>query len=677
MFLTRTTICSLITCFALCFAGCSGNDQSGTPSKTVYGLNPGTLQSVSGTVIFSDDFEDGNSTGWSTNGGSWSVVTDGTKVLKQSSTSATAYAYTGTSTWADYAVQATVKPLSFNGTDKTIALIARFQTTSNFYFVKLSNANTLSIQKRSGGSNSILSSKTYTVQTGTSYTIAFAVSGSTLSAYVNDILELSVTDTAFAAGKIGVYAVNASAEFDNIAVYDTTAVSTPSPSASSSASATATATVTASSTSTSSASPSATATAGTTPIIGAIYISPSGSDSNSGTIGSPFYSLAKAVTYAVSGSTIYVRGGTYAYSAMVTLSQSGTSSAPINIFAYPGENPVFDYSTQTYASANRAILLTGNYWYIKGIEICYAGDNGIKLEGNYNIIEQCVFHHNGDSGIQLGFAHETVNPNGTLCAYNQIINCDSYMNFDFDSKGGDADGFACKMHNGKGNTFYGCRAWRNSDDGWDLYETDWPVEITNCWTWHNGDKTLFDAIYLAKMGTSMSSFSGNGNGFKLGGNGTGGSSAGTHVVKNCVAFDCYFQSKKGFDQNSHKGGVTIYNCTAWGNGYNFMFEDNPDSGFYNTFANNVAFAAAGTLDHEFSSAAILLSNSWDLSVTANAADFASLSESLALAARNSDGSLPSNNFAKLVTGSDLINKGVNVGISYLGTAPDLGAFEKE
>jgi pectate disaccharide-lyase len=664
MFLSRNVIGSLITCFVLCFAGCSGNN-SGTQNDAALGLDYGIQQAVTGTAIFSDDFEDGNSTGWSTNGGSWSVVTDGTKVLKQSSTSATACAYTGTATWADYAVQATVKPVSFNGTDKTIALIARFQTTSNFYFVKLSNANTLSIQKRSGGNNSILSSKTYTVQTGSSYILTFVVNGSSLFAYVNDTLELSASDATFTTGKIGVYAVNASAEFDDVIVSDTTVVPSPSPSASASPSASPT------------ADPSASPTATPTPIVGAIYISPSGSDSNSGTIDSPFYSLAKAVTYATSGSTIYARGGTYAYSTMVTLSQTGTSSAPIKIFAYPGEKPVFNYSTQAYASSNRAILLTGDYWYIKGIEICYAGDNAIKLEGSHNIIEFSSFHHNGDSGIQLGFAHETVNPNGTLCSYNQIINCDSYMNFDFDSKGGDADGFACKMHNGKGNVFTGCRSWRNSDDGWDLFETDWPVEITNCWTWHNGDKTLFDAIYLAKMGTKMSSFSGNGNGFKLGGNGTGGSSKGTHVVKNCVAFDCAYQSKKGFDQNSHKGGVTIFNCTAWGNGYNFMFEDNPDSGMYNTFKNNIAFAATGSLDHEFSSAAILQNNSWDLTVTANASDFASQSESLAIADRNSDGSLPNNNFAKLVSGSDLINKGVDVGISYLGSAPDLGAFEKE
>jgi hypothetical protein len=39
---------------------------------------------VIGATLLSDDFEDGNSTGWSTSGGTWSVVNDGTYVYKQS-----------------------------------------------------------------------------------------------------------------------------------------------------------------------------------------------------------------------------------------------------------------------------------------------------------------------------------------------------------------------------------------------------------------------------------------------------------------------------------------------------------------------------------------------------------------------------------------------------------------
>ena len=62
-------------------------------------------------------------------------------------------------------------------------------------------------------------------------------------------------------------------------------------------------------------------------------------------------------------------------------------------------------------------------------------------------------------------------------------------------------------------------------------------------------------------------------------------------------------------------------------------------------------------------------------MTADAADFQSLSATDAAAPRQADGSLPVNGFAKLVLGSDLIDKGVNVGIAYCGAAPDLGAFE--
>ena len=59
----------------------------------------------------------------------------------------------------------------------------------------------------------------------------------------------------------------------------------------------------------------------------------------------------------------------------------------------------------------------------------------------------------------------------------------------------------------------------------------------------------------------------------------------------------------------------------------------------------------------------------------NDADFAGLNDACAKAPRQADGSLPNCSFLKLAAGSDLINKGTNVGIPYSGSAPDLGAFE--
>jgi hypothetical protein len=43
--------------------------------------------------------------------------------------------------------------------------------------------------------------------------------------------------------------------------------------------------------------------------------------------------------------------------------------------------------------------------------------------------------------------------------------------------------------------------------------------------------------------------------------------------------------------------------------------------------------------------------------------------------RNPDGSLPTLTFMHLAAGSDLVDSGTYVGLPYLGTGPDLGAFE--
>lgn len=72
---------------------------------------------------------------------------------------------------------------------------------------------------------------------------------------------------------------------------------------------------------------------------GDIYVAPNGTDSNPGTIDQPT-TLAAAITRAVAGTTIYMRGGTYNYSTTITIERGndGSSSARKNIFAYGSEN---------------------------------------------------------------------------------------------------------------------------------------------------------------------------------------------------------------------------------------------------------------------------------------------------------------------------------------------------
>lgn len=393
-----------------------------------------------------------------------------------------------------------------------------------------------------------------------------------------------------------------------------------------------------------------------------LYVAPDGNDSNPGTIGQPFQSLSKAVALATAGQIVYMRGGTYYYSDTITMTQSGNFVNMYKVWASPGELPVLDFAGSPAGA--RGFLIAGNYWHLKGLEIKNAQDNAIKIEGNYNIIEQCVLHHNQDTGLQIGLGSTSTNPEGMIAAYNQVINCDSYRNFDAATNGSNADGFACKLHAGKGNVFQGCRSWENADDGWDLFDTDYAVLIENSWTWHNGDRLLFG---------NPSSWGGNGNGFKVGGN----SNHAANVLKNCVAFDHKYGSgstTKGFDQNHDLSGVTLYNNTAWDNMVNYSFAEQPNDGTHHVLKNNVGFNATSS-NVNLSADTIHNNNNWNLAVIANVADFRSLAASLAAAPRPADGSLPNNDFARLVADSDLIDQGVDVGIPYLGLHPDLGAFE--
>ncbi len=378
----------------------------------------------------------------------------------------------------------------------------------------------------------------------------------------------------------------------------------------------------------------------------AIFVSPAGADTNSGTIDSPFKTITKAVSVAIAGDTIYLRGGTHIYLTTVTISKSGTVNNRYYMFAYPDERPLLDFSGMVVGDANRGISLTGSYWHIKGLDIKGAGDNGMHMRGSNNIIEFCSFFENRDTGLQLS--------NGA--ANNRIINCDSYYNAD--PSEGNADGFAPKLDVGTGNYFYGCRAWQNSDDGYDGYlrpSNDITTTYENCWAFKNGYR---------KNGTPST---GNGNGFKMGGS-DDKTLMHNVLMKNCFAFE---NRVKGFDQNNNKGSMTLYNCTGYDNITNYSISQVLNTGKILTIINCVVLGSVGSIG----SFAVQQTNSWMPPFNVTAADFLSINSSDAYGPRKADGSLPDITYMNLAQGSQLIDAGTNVGIPFNGSAPDLGAFE--
>lgn len=296
----------------------------------------------------------------------------------------------------------------------------------------------------------------------------------------------------------------------------------------------------------------------------------------------PGEDIKSAIENLVAGDTLWVKAGTYEVSDLINVRHSGNRHHRICVFGYdtekgkrPATNPVFDFSKQPHtgdeaAKQFRGVLQNPNadYWYWRDIDITKAADSGMKLEANYCVVERCNFYRCGDTGLQLGFDKDdnggnNRNPKFLYGRYNQIINCDSYFNYDVQAHGGNADGFANKLYPGPGNEWHGDRCWGNSDDGWDLYYAIYPCLIDNCWAIWNG--------FLEDGSIGV-----NGNGFKQGGNKQSGGSAdgkggsyGAHIFTNCVAaYNLYH----GFDQNNHDEGTWIINCTAFNNKQvNFRF----------------------------------------------------------------------------------------------------------
>src|SRR5262245_7804024 len=185
--------------------------------------------SAQNQTLFSDNFEDGNANGWTKSGGSWSVVSDGSLVYRQSGTGADARARAGSTSMTNYAVQARVKPLAFNGTNRFVALLARAPAMTSYYLLALSNNNQLQLRKLAGGSPTILASTSFTVTTGTWYTLRIEASGATLRGFVNGAQLLTATDSQFSSGNVGGATFFSSGEFDDFLVTSLGPGPTPTP----------------------------------------------------------------------------------------------------------------------------------------------------------------------------------------------------------------------------------------------------------------------------------------------------------------------------------------------------------------------------------------------------------------------------------------------------------------
>ncbi|WP_256975636.1 family 16 glycoside hydrolase [Paenibacillus sp. MY03] len=165
---------------------------------------------------FSDDFEDGNTTGWTSSSGSWSVTADGSKVLTQAASAAAIT--TAGDPWTDYAYQAEVKmPIS----NANAGLLFRVQDANNYYMYRINAATqVVELYKSVNQVLTLVASAPFAARANQWYTVKVFIEGNTVKGYVNGALMTEWTNpvTELTAGKIGFRTTSAGVSFDDALV---------------------------------------------------------------------------------------------------------------------------------------------------------------------------------------------------------------------------------------------------------------------------------------------------------------------------------------------------------------------------------------------------------------------------------------------------------------------------
>jgi hypothetical protein len=222
--LTTTTNCGI------CGRACSGSTpycNNGSCSST-----PPSICS-SGSWAFCDDFQDGNADGWSTTGGSWSVITDGSLVYRGGNGSFRAFA--GSSSWTNQTLQSRIKVLSFGGSGSSYraGILARYGGSTDYYAFQIDQAGDLRLLRGTStvSGSGTCSTAANSLTTGTWYTLRLQVGGannnarliswlSTNGTSFTQIHDCTITSDTLNSGNAGVLTVGdgTNAEFDDFAV---------------------------------------------------------------------------------------------------------------------------------------------------------------------------------------------------------------------------------------------------------------------------------------------------------------------------------------------------------------------------------------------------------------------------------------------------------------------------
>lgn len=226
---------------------------------------------------------------------------------------------------------------------------------------------------------------------------------------------------------------------------------------------------------------------------GDIFVSPTGSNSNPGTIDQPVQTIAKALSLAGPGDTVQIRQGAYREHDLAP--PSGVAGLPVTIKAYNQEDVLLDGEFATYSYAafgttggqyvtfedlevngyrDRAFIFwDSSHITVRGCYIHHCGTlrtgstgDGISMKGSHYLIEDNLVTSNcpdtiyGGSGIGIWMGSDSVIRNNT-CLHNRgngILVEDSHDVTVY--------GNVCRFNHGDFGTWFCGGIW--VDGGWNI-----------------------------------------------------------------------------------------------------------------------------------------------------------------------------------------------------------------
>ncbi len=238
-----------------------------------------------------------------------------------------------------------------------------------------------------------------------------------------------------------------------------------------------------------------------------IWASPDGRPEGGGSKTDPC-DLYTAVAACRDGEEVRLMAGCYYPGESIVLGCGDPEEQGLRRY-FTGEVQGDERAVLDFGDTSNSLRITGDCWDVSDIDVTRG--NGICIEGSYNRILRCTSHNNNETGVLIRHPDNN-SPRSEWPSYNLVEDCTSSENCD--PSGQHADGFACKVAAGEGNVFRRCKAFMNTDDGFDLFSKNRPIGaviIENCESYKNG--------YLRSADDSLTESFGNGNGFKLGGSG--------------------------------------------------------------------------------------------------------------------------------------------------------------